>query len=158
MIPLLINGKHLYQIFDPDTFDPTWDDSEISLRSIKALMLPTEVDLVSETYSRDTERTADYELEQLIIVNRKAKPSFTWRLIKADYVTKLMAFLEYTYAFKNKDDIVVPREAPTYLITYQDLTGVRTINAYLGQTIEGTLVEYDGVPYWENFRIAFPER
>ena len=53
---------------------------------------------------------------------------------------------------------IQPEEAPNIAITYNDFTGIRTIQTYLGQTIDGTLVEYDGVLYWEGFRIAFPER
>lgn len=158
MIPLKINGKHLCQIFEPAIDISGWTDDEIQAYSIDKCMFPTEVALTSETYSRDAERTADYELENLIIVNRKSKPEFTWALVRADYIDALMTFLEYTYAFKNVDDEVIPVEAPDYLITYRDFTGMRTIHSYLGQTIEGVLVEYDGVQFWENFRIAFPER
>lgn len=158
MIPLYINGKSLYEIFAPDNFNPLWDDSTLVERSIRAQMFPTEVALTSETYSRDAERTADYELENLTIVNRKAKPEFTWSLIRADYVENLFAELGYTYDFKNDEDIIIPVEAVAYTITYRDFMGMRTINAYLGQTIEGVLVEYNGVLYWQNFRIAFPER
>ena len=49
-------------------------------------------------------------------------------------------------------------DAPVILIAYRDFTGTRTIATYLGQTIEGTLLEYEGTLYWENFRVAFPER
>jgi hypothetical protein len=158
MIPLKINNKSLYEIFDPDTFDPTWNEDTLIAKSLRAQMFPSEVALTSETYSRDAERTADYELENLTIVNRKAKPEFTWGLIRASYVANLFAFLEYSYNFKNDNDVVIPVEAPTYTISYRDFIGERTISAYLGQTIEGVLVEYDGVLYWSNFRIAFPER
>ena len=121
-------------------------------------MFPTEVALTSETYSRDAERTADYELEQLQLVNRKSKPEVTWSLIKYEYVQNLFAELGYHYDFKNSQGIVIPEDAPTISITYYDFVGIRTIDTYLGQTIEGTLVEYDGEMYWENLRIAFPER
>lgn len=158
MIPLMIDGKHLYEIFDPENFDSAWSEEEIQEKSIDMQMFPTEVALTSETYSRDSERTADYELENLTIVNRKAKPEFTWSMIRYDYVVNLMSFLGYTYGFKNSDDEIIPVDAPTYTIRYPDFVGIRTLKAYLGQTIDGTLVEYAGVPYWENFRIAFPER
>jgi hypothetical protein len=121
-------------------------------------MFPTEVALTSETYSRDAERTADYELENLTLVNRKAKPEFTWSLIRADYVANLLIYLGYTYEFKDAKGEIVPVEAQDISVTYQDFIGTRTINAYLGQTLEGVLVEYNGVLYWQNFRIAFPER
>lgn len=158
MIPLIINGKSLYEIFDPETFDANWDDDELQAQSIIKQMFPSEVALTSETYSRDAERTADYELENLQLVNRKSKPEFSWDIIRADYVTRLMEFLNYHYSFKNVDDVIVPEEAPTYDVTYRDFTGLRTIEAYLGQTLQGTLAEYEGVLYWTNFRIAFPER
>ena len=158
MIPLKINGKSLYEIFDPSTFNPAWDENSLVANSLDAQMFPTEVALTSETYSRDAERTADYELENLTIVNRKAKPEFTWALIRADYVANLLTALGYTYDFKNESGEVVPVEAAGISITYRDFTGMRTINAYLGQTLDGVLVEYEGVLYWQNFRIAFPER
>lgn len=158
MIPLIINGKSLYEIFEPETFNAQWTDEQIQEYSISKQMFPSEVALTSETYSRDAERTSDYELENLTIVNRKSKPEFTWDIIKASYVVRLMQFLGYHYNFKDADDVVVPEEAPTYDISYMDFTGLRTIQSYLGQTLQGTLVEYEGVLYWENFRIAFPER
>ena len=158
MIPLKINGKTLYEIMEPETFNSTWDEDIIVARSIRAQMFPTEVALTSETYSRDSERTADYELENITLVNRKAKPEFTWSLIKASYVANLLLFLGYTYDFKNDDGVIVPVEAQNISVTYRDFTGMRTIDAYLGQTLDGVLVEYEGVLYWQNFRIAFPER
>lgn len=158
MIPLKINGKNLCEIFEPDLNTTEWTDQEVMSYSTTKLMLPTSVGTISETYSRDAERTADYELENLTIVNRKAKPEFTWQLIRAEYVVNLLAFLDYTYNFKDASGIVIPVEATNISVTYYDFIGVRTIDAYLGQTIEGTLVEYEGVLYWENFRIAFPER
>ena len=158
MIPLKINNKNLCEIFEPSLVTAGWTDMQIQTYSISKRMFPTEVALTSETYSRDSERTADYELEALMLVNRKAKPEFTWQLISAEYVTLLFQELKYAYDFKNAEDIVVPRQADVIKVTYIDFTGERTIDAYLGQTIEGKLVEYDGVLYWENFRIAFPER
>lgn len=158
MIPLKINNKHLCQIFEPDLDITGWTDADIQNYCISKQMFPTEVVLTSETYSRDAERTADYELENLVLVNRKAKPEFTWSLIRAEFVEALMLFLGYTYDFKNAEGEIVPVESPNLIITYKDFIGMRTINAYLGQTIDGTLVEYEGVQYWENFRIAFPEK
>ena len=127
-------------------------------KSIEARMLPTEVFLTSETYSRNASRTADYELEELTLVNRKAKPEFTWELLRADYAQKLLQFLGYTYQFADAEGAIVPVEAPSISIKYWDFIGFRTINAYMGQTLEGTLVEYNGVLYWQNFRVSFPER
>ncbi len=158
MIPLKINNKNLCEIFEPYEDFSGYTDEAISDYSINRSMYPTEVKLSSEQYSRDAERTADYELEKLTIVNAKSKPEFTWSLIKADYVEKLLSFLNFTYNFKNSDGDIVPVEAAVILVTYRDFIGMRTINAYMGQSIDGTLVEYDGVLYWENFRIAFPER
>ena len=158
MIPLKINSTHLCKIFDPTLDISTWTDKQIQDYSIENQMFPTEVTLTSETYSRDASRTADYELENLVIVNRKAKPVFTWDIIKADYVKNLLSFLDYTYNFKNADGEIVPVDAEDITVEYYDLIGLRTIVAYLGQTIDGTLVEYDGVLYWRSFRIAFPEK
>lgn len=158
MIPLKINNTDLCKIFEPNLNTTGWTDEQIQDYSTSKCMFPTEVQLTSETYSRNAERTADYELENLTIVNRKAKPEFIWKLLRADYVIALMTFLGYTYDFKNTSNEVVPVEADIITVTYLDFTGVRSISAYLGQTIEGTLVEYEGVQYWENFRIAFPER
>ena len=166
--PLKINGKHLYQIMltteeiaavvakiaKPEN---EWSQSDIDDISTDFQLYPTEVMLVSETYSRNAERTADYELEQLQLINRKAKPEFTWSIVRATYVQRLMQELQYTYDFK-QNGVIIPVDAPTFAITYIDFTGERTINTYLGQTIDGTLVEYNGVQYWQNFRIAFPER
>lgn len=161
MIPLKINGKHLVEIFDP-TAAAALETDEAKIRySLKKQMYPSSVELNAETYSRDAERTANYELEDLTLVNRKVKPIFTWEVIKADYVKKLMEFLEYKTNYKNLLGEIVPVDAPVYRITFYDLTGERTIDSYLGQTIECELKEYlvndTPVLYWENFRIAFPE-
>ena len=158
MIPLKINNKNLCEIFEPNKDFSGYTDKQISSYSIEHSMYPSEVKLSSEQYSRDAERTADYELEKLVIVNAKAKPEFTWSLIRADYVSQLMNFLNFKYDYKNTNDEIVPEEAAVINITYWDLIGTRTIKSYLGQTIEGTLVEYEGILYWENFRLAFPER
>lgn len=158
MIPLKINSKNLCEIFTPDVDITNMTDEEIQNYSISSQMYPTSVAVTSETYSRDANRTANYELENFSVVNRKAKAEFSWSLIKKDYVEKLMAFLQYDYNFKNADGDIVARDATTFSITYQDFVGQRTMLTYLGQTIDGTLVEYEGVQYWENFRIAFPER
>jgi hypothetical protein len=157
MIPLLINAKHLCQIFEPELNIEGWTEDQIREYSLSKQMYPTEVKLTSETYSRDAERTADYELEFLNIVNRKSKPEFTWTLLKADYVQKLLDFLEYHYDFKDDEGVITPEDAPKFSITYLDFIGMRTIQSYVGQTVEGTLVEYDDVQYWQDFRIAFPE-
>ena len=156
-VPIKINGMQLCEIFTPEAV-ASMTAAEKRQYSLENAMYPTEVVVTSETYSRNAERTADYELEDLLIVNRKAKPEFTWELIKQEYVQRLLEFLGYTYNFKNEDGIVEPVEAEQILVTYLDFVGERTINAYLGQTIDGTLVVYDGVLYVRDFRIAFPER
>ena len=158
MIPLKINSKSLYEIFEPESYNSAWTEETLITKSLEKCMFPSTVDLSSETYSRNADRTADYELEDLTLVNRKAKPVFTWSLLKAEYVIKLLNFLGYTYSFKNEQGEVVPVKAEGINVTYYDFTGLRTISAYLGQTLEGTLIDYEGVLYWENFRIAFPER
>lgn len=158
MIPLKINNTHLCKIFEPTLNISTWTDEEIQSYSIEHYMFPTSVDLISETFSRDSGRTADYELKYLTIVNRKSKPQFTWDIIKAEYVEKLLTFLNYSYEFKNASGEIVPINAEDINVTYKDFIGMRTIVSYLGQTIEGTLEEYNGNLYWRNFRIAFPER
>ena len=117
MIPLKINGKNLYEIFDPATFNPNWDEATLIANSISAQMFPSAVELTAETYSRDAERTADYELENLVVVNRKAKPEFTWDLIRASYVANLFNYLGYTYDFKNENDVIIPVDAPVISVT-----------------------------------------
>ncbi len=158
MIPLKINNKNLCEIFEPALDITGWTEKQIQDYSIKKLMFPTEVSLTSETYSTDTERTADYELEDITIVNRKSKAVFTWSIIPAEYVENLLSFLNYTYNFKNTEGKIVPVKADHISVEYIDFIGPRVIDAYLGQTLDGTLVEYEGKRYWQNFRIAFPER
>ena len=65
MIPLKINNVNLCKIFTPELSINGWTEDDIQEYSIQHQMFPTEVALVSETYSRDAERTADYELEDL---------------------------------------------------------------------------------------------
>ena len=160
MIPLKINNKHLIEIFEPEIAATLPTDAAKEAKSIEMQMYPSRVSLAAETYSKDAERTADYELEDLVLVNRKSKPEFTWDVIKAEYVKKLLAFLQYKDNYKVDDDIV-PVDAPTYSIEYWDFVGTKTITAYLGQTIEAELKEYmvdnKMTLYWEDFRIAFPE-
>ena len=158
MIPLKINNQHLCKIFEPSLNITGWSDKQIQTYSINNCMFPTEVTLTSETYSSDASRTASYELKNLKIINRKSKPVFTWSLLKETYVQNLLSFLNYTYNFKNAEGNIVAVDAPTITVEYIDFVGIRSIKAYLGQTLEGTLVEYDNLRYWQNFRIAFPER
>lgn len=157
VIPLKINGYHLIDIMDPNEAAKLSNDSDKVTRSIELQMYPSEVYLTSETYSKDTERTANYELNKITLVNRKSKPEFTWDCIKAIYVQRLFEFLSYKYNFKNSSGDIVPEDAPTFNITYNDFIGTRTIKSYLGQTIEGTLEEIAGSLYWRGLRIAFPE-
>lgn len=161
MIPLKINNKHLVEIFDPVAAATLLTDEAKIAYSIHNQMYPTSVQVDAETYSRDAERTADYELEDLILVNRKVKATFTWDVIKASYVENLLDYLQYKVSFKNQDDEIEPEEAPTYSIEFYDFVGERTITAYLGQTLSSELKEYlvenTATLYWEDFRIAFPE-
>ena len=158
MIPIKIDNTHLAVIFEPSGDYTGWSEAQFNAYSIANKMYPSEVVVSAEVYSQDAERTANFEMEKLTIVNAKAKPEFTWSLIKAAYVTRLMSKVKFKYDYKDEYGDIKPEEAPTLSITYQDFTGLRTINAYLGQSISGTLVEYDGVLYWQDFRIAFPER
>lgn len=161
MIPLKINGKQLVEIFEPEAAKSLTTEDAIKRYSINKQMYPTSVEVSAEVYSRDTERTANYELETLVLVNRKVKATFTWSVIKASYVKSLLEFLNYTPSFKNSDGDIEPRDADLFDITFWDLTGERTIKAYLGQTIDSELKEYivnsESVLYWEEFSIAFPE-
>ena len=81
MIPLKINNKNLWEIMDPSDINNfkslTTEEEKIAL-AIKLQMFPTEVSVSAETYSRDADRTANYELEELVLVNAKVKPEFTW--------------------------------------------------------------------------------
>ena len=155
-IPLKLNDKQLCEIFTPDrVIDMT--DQEKEFYSLENQMYPSSINITSETYSRNADRTADYELTDLLLVNRKASPEFIWDLIKYDYVQALLRFLDYDYDFKDVDGIVQPRKAEPIRVTYLDLTGRRTTKAYLGQTIEGEIEVCDGVLYVRDFRIAFPE-
>ena len=163
--------KDLWEIMEPDgAYGAT--EQEKKAYAIKRCMYPSEVKLTSETYCRDSDRTANYELENITNVNAKAKPSFTWNLLRAEYAQRLLTFLGLTYDYKDSGGNIVPKKAPKIRVTYRDFLGERTIEAYLGQTIEGTLVEYEA-PYfhpvtgeattvlshfWEQLRIAFPER
>lgn len=161
MIPLKINGKQLVEIFEPEAAKTLTTDDAIKRYSISKQMYPTSVNVSAEVYSRDTERTANYELETLVLVNRKVKATFNWSVLKATYAKALLEFLNYTPSFKNDDGDVVPRDADLFEITFWDLTGERTVKAYLGQTITCELKEYiaNGEPvlYWEDFEISFPE-
>lgn len=175
MIPLVleVNGirKDLWEIMEPGGSYGSSIEEKIAYAQ-KRGMFPSEVKLTSETYCRDAERTANYELENITNVNAKAKPEFTWSLIKAIYVRRLLNFLGFTYDYKDVNGDIQPQSATTIKVTYMDFNGTRTINAYLGATIEGTLKEivtqeYDEqsasmvivrTQYWEDFRIAFPER
>lgn len=156
--------KNLWEIFDPQDVNgfhnlPT-EQAKIN-KAIQLKMFPTEVKLSAETYCRNSDRTADYELEIIQNINAKAKPEVTWSLIKAEYIENLLNFLGWKYDYKQTIEgiqVIVPENAPTIMVQYYDFVGTRTIKAYTGQSIEGTLVEYEGVLYWENFRIAFPER
>lgn len=174
MIPLKLSidgvQKDLWEIMEPEVdYSHMTEEEKISF-ALEKKMFPTEVKLTSETYCRNSDRTANYELENITNVNAKAKPEFTWQLLKAEYVQRLLTFLNFRYNYKDEDGDIQPESAPVVQVTYLDFNGMRTINAYLGATIEGTLKEYVSqeivnnayvqvrTQYWEDFRIAFPER
>lgn len=146
---------------DPDDVNGfntlTTTEEKIAL-AIKLQMFPTEVKVSAETYSRDADRTANYELEELVLVNAKAKPEFTWSYLKYEYAKNLLEECAFKYNYKDSEGEIVPITAPVISIYFNDLIGARTINAYLGQSIDGVLGEYNGQLYWRDFRIAFPER
>lgn len=167
-LPIKINNSMLYEIMLTEEQIVSWEtrlqktrenwtQEDIDYVSTSMQIYPTSVTTTSETYSRDASRTADYELENITVVNRKAKIEIEWNIIKYDYVVRLMSFLDYNYNFK-VDNIVTPTKAPTFTIAYYDFIGLRTMDTYLGQTIDGVLEEYEGIKYWRNFRCAFPER
>lgn len=145
MIPLVlkVNGitKNLWNIMEPDGDYGNTEEEQIQY-ALKHLMFPSEVKLTSETYCRNADRTANYELKSITNVNAKAKPEFTWEKLKATYVRRLLNFLGFKYDYNDGQGNIQPEEAPTIEVTYLDLIGMRTIKAYLGQTIEGTLTEY----------------
>lgn len=176
MIPLRLKinnvTKDLWEIMEPSVDYSQMSEEEKIAFAIQHNMFPTDVKVTSEVYCRDAERTANYELENITNVNAKAKPEFTWSLIKADYVKNLLDFLGFKYNYKDVNENIQPEAAPVIEVTYWDFNGMRTIKAYLGQSIEGDLREYVTEEidtqtvtiekvrtlYWENFRIAFPER
>lgn len=145
MIPLVLKvnevTKNLWQIMEPDGSYGSTEEEQIAY-AIKHLMFPTEVKLTSETYCRNADRTANYELKSITNVNAKSKPEFTWDKLKAVYAKRLLNFLGFKYDYLDGQGNIQPEEAPTINVTYLDFNGMRTISAYLGQTIEGTLVEY----------------
>ena len=88
-----------------------WTDDDIITVSIAEQLFPSEISLIAEQYSRDANRTSDYELADLSIVNCKAKPTFTWSTIKATYVTKLLTELQFKYDYKDLNGDVIPEKA-----------------------------------------------
>ena len=156
-IPVKINGKQLCEIFTPDIVTGMSDEEKREY-SLMNQMYPSEIILNSETYSKNADRTADYELQNLLLVNRKAKIEILWETVKLEYISALLRFLNYTYDFKDASGFVQPVEAEPITVTYVDFVGERSMQAYLGQTLQGTIVEYEGVLYVQDFRIAFPER
>ena len=156
--------KDIWEIFEPEVNAP-WrsltDLQDLVDYAVRRKMYPSSVHVIAETYSRDAERMANYELEKLTLVNAKSKHEFTWSYLKYDYVKNLLDFLQFSYDYHDPNDasIIVPREAPAVSVRVFDLNGVRTFDCYIGQTIEGELkVTGDAVLYWEDFRIAFIER
>lgn len=147
---------------DPDSLGyEEWENLTLEQQKEQALklkMLPESYKVTAETYCRNSERTANYELENITNVNAKSKPEFNWSLLRAEFLTNLLTFVKFRHNYKNEYGEVVPEPAPKLKIKFRDLLGDRTVEAYLGATIETTLVEYDGVQYWQDLRLAFPER
>lgn len=194
-IPILfkINDKHLIEIMLSSTelavYEAklgnkpfaNWTDEEILQCSVEACVYPTEVTVDAEQYSKNAERTANYVLEDLTIVNCKSKVTFVWSYLKASYLSNLLTELEFDYDFEI-NDIVYSKTPNIITVTYWDFIGVRTINAYMGQSISGNLIQYDDYDtstwnsstkqwnkntstlhkgatlYWESLRLAFIER
>lgn len=155
----------IWKIMLPDPsslgYDFQWDDLTLEEQKQKALslkMLPESYKVTAETYCRNSERTANFELENITNVNAKSKPEFNWSLLRAEFLTNLLTFLKFRHNYKNDSGEVVPEEAPKLKINFRDLLGERTVETYLGATIETTLVEYNDVQYWQDLRLAFPER
>lgn len=150
--------KYIWEIMDPEF---NWGslslDNQLK-RAYENKMLPTSYKVTGETYCKDADRTANYELEKITNINYKSKPEFNWSLLKAEYFSNLLTFIQFRDNYKDQNNEIVPEEAPTIKVTFRDLLQERTIEAYLGQTIDATFKEYDNVLYVEDIRIAFPER
>lgn len=150
--------KYIWEVMDPSV---NWGSMTIQQQLEYAYahkMLPSSYKNNGETYCRNADRTANNELENIVNVNYKSKVEFTWKLLKPEYLSNLLTFLQFKDNYKNSINEIQPEEAPLIKVTYRDFLQERTINAYLGQSIEAELVEYDDVQYWESLRLAFPER
>lgn len=149
--------KNIWEIFDPSV---NWDSMTYNQQvqeAIKRLMLPTTYKINSETYCNNSDRTANYELEKIINVNYKSKPEFVWNKLPVEYLENFLSFIGFRTNYL-VDGTFITEEAPVIKVTYRDIVGVRTIRAYLGQSIEAEVVEYDGKQYYDQLRLAFPER
>ena len=150
-------SKYLWEIMDPNE-DWSGTLEQQLQKAYRLKMLPTSYKITAETYCKDADRTANYELEKITNINYKVKPEFTWSLLRAEYVRNLLTFLKLKDNYKNNQNVIVPEEAPIIKVTFEDLLRERTISAYLGQSIDIEYVEYDNILYAQDFRIAFPER
>lgn len=151
-------SKPIWKAMDPSV---NWDSMSLQEQLNYAYshkMLPESYKNNGETYCRNADRTANNELEKITNVNYKSKVEFTWKLLKPEYLSNLLTFLQFKDNYRNSNNEIQPEEAPTIKVTYRDFLQERTIVAYLGQSIEAELVEYDNVQYWEQLRLAFPER
>lgn len=149
--------KYIWEIMDPSINWSALSLAQQVARAISLKMLPTEYKVTADTYCKDIDRTSDYELENITNINYKVKPEFTWRMIRAEYLANLLTFVNLKDDYK-VENIVTPEAAPIIRVTFNDLMRERTIEAYLGQSIEVSFVEYDNVLYAEEVRLAFPER
>ena len=150
--------KPIWQAMDPSVNWSSMSEQEQLNYAYSHKMLPETYKNNGETYCRNSDRTANNELEKIENVNYKSKVEFVWKLLKPEYLSNLLTFLQFKDNYKDANGDVQPENAPVIKVTYRDFKQVRTIEAYLGQTIEAELVEYDNVQYWEQLRLAFPER
>lgn len=150
--------KYIWEIMDPDYNWGSLSLQEQINRAASLKMLPSSYKNNGETYCRNADRTANNELQRIENVNYKSKVEFTWKYLEPLYLSRLLTFLQFKDNYKNAQGDVQSEDAPMIKVTYVDFLRERTIDAYLGQSIDAELVEYDNKQYWESLRLAFPER
>ena len=150
--------KPIWQAMDPLVNWSSMTTPEQLAYAYAHQMLPSSYKNNGETYCRNADRTANNELEKITNVNYKSKVEFVWKMLKPVYLSNLLTFLQFKDNYKNTINEIQPEEAPLIKVTYRDFLRERTIDAYLGQSIESELVEYNNEQYWEEIRLAFPER
>lgn len=141
---LLIEGMTLQELFGCE--DP--QDARAN---------PITYKLTFETIHDDAERSQSADMPRTLptILNRKAKVEVTWNKLPIEWAEKLCGYLNLVY----KDDAFFSTEQ-NVPVTYRDITGVlRTMNAYVGPTIDCTyVVDVTGQDYWDGVRLAFIEK